>query len=111
MGLKSPFLVPLLLLTAAAFFFIKDSKGPSTSEPSDSPATGVSTSAAPKRSTTQGLIESEKCLRRSKKIYNDEISEFEALEKKLGYFRLRNDRYGKGFNTIMKEQLAREAEC
>ena len=71
MGLKSPFLVPLLLLTAAAFFFIKDSKGLSISEPSDSPATGVSTSAAPKRSTTQGLIESEKCLRRSKKIYND----------------------------------------
>jgi len=46
-----------------------------------------------------------------KKIYNDEISEFEALERKLGYFILRNDRYGKGFNTIMKEQLAREAEC
>ena len=46
-----------------------------------------------------------------KKIYNDEISEFEALERKLGYFRLRNDRYGKDFNTIMKEQLAREAEC
>ena len=67
MGLKSPFLVPRLLLTAAAFFFIKDYKGPSISEPSDSPATGVSTSAAPKRSTTQGLIESEKCLRRSKK--------------------------------------------
>ena len=111
MGLKSPFLVPLLLLTAAAFFFIKDAKGPSTSEPSDSPATGVATSVAPKRSTPQGLIESEKCLRRSNQIYNDEISEFEALESKLGYFRLRNDRYGKGFNTIMKEHLAREAEC
>ena len=111
MGLKSPFLVPLLLLTSAAFFFIKDAKGPSRSEPSDSPSTGVTTSAAPKRSTSQGLIEREKCLRRSKKIYNDEISEFEALERKLGYFRFRNDSYGKGYNTIMKEQLAREAEC
>ena len=45
------------------------------------------------------------------KIYNEEISEFEALESKLGYFRLRNDRYGKGFNTIIKEHLAREVEC
>ena len=111
MGHKPPFLVPLLLLTAAAFFFIKDSMGPSISEPSESPATDVSTSVAPKRSTPQGLFQTEKCLQRSKKIYNDEISEFEALERKLGYFRLRNDRYGKGFNTIMKEQLAREAEC
>ena len=111
MGLKSPFLVPLLLLTAAAFFFIKDAKRPSISEPSDSPVTGVSKSFTSKSSTPQGLIESEKCLRRSIKIYNDEISQFEALERKLGYFRLRNDRYGKGFNTIMKEKLAREAEC
>ena len=111
MGLKSPFLVPLLLLAAAAFFFIKDDKGPSISEPSDSPATGISTSVAPKRLTPQGLIVNEKCLQRSEKIYNDEISKFEALERKLGYFRLRNDRYGKGFNTIMKERLAREAEC
>ena len=91
--------------------FYKDSMGPSISEPSESPATDVSTSVAPKRSTPQGLFQTEKCLQRSKKIYNDEISEFEALERKLGYFRLRNDRYGKGFNTIMKEQLAREAEC
>ena len=111
MGHKSPFLVPLLLLTAAAFFFVKDAKGPSISRPSESPATDVSTSVAPEPSTSRGLIESEKCLQRSKKIYNDEISEFEALERKLGYFRLRNDRYGKGFNAIMKEQLAREAEC
>ena len=111
MGLKSPFLFPLLLLAAAAFFCIKDAKGPSISGPNASPATGVSTSVAPKRSAPQGLIESEKCLRRSKKIYDDEISEFEALERKLGYFRLLNDRYGKGFNTIMKEQLVREAEC
>ena len=111
MGLKSPFLVPLLLLTSAAFFFIKDAKGPSISEPIASPATGVSTSVDPKHSTPQGLIVSKKCLQQSKTIYNDEISEFEALESKLGYFRLRNDRYGKGFNTIMKEHLAREAEC
>ena len=80
-------------------------------EPSDSLATGISTSVAPKRLTTQGLIVNEKCLRRSEKIYSREISEFEALERKLGYFRLRNNRYGKGFNTIMTEQLAREAEC
>ena len=111
MGLKSPFLVPLLLLAAAAFFYINDAKGPLTSEPSESRTTDVATSVAPKSSTPQGLIESEKCLQRSTKIYNEEISEFEALERKLGYFRLRNDRYGKGFNTIMKEQLAREAEC
>ena len=80
-------------------------------EPSYSPATGISTSVAPKRLTPQALIVNEKCLRRSEKIYNGEISEFEALERKLGYFRLRTDRYGEGFNTIMKEQLAREAEC
>ena len=60
MGLKSPFLVPLLLLNAAAFFFIKDAKGPSISEPSDSPATGISTSVAPKCLTPQGLIVNEK---------------------------------------------------
>ena len=111
MGLKSPFLVPLLLLTGAAFFFIKDANKPSTSEPSSAPATGASTTVAPKRSTPQGNTVNEKCLQRSKKIYNDEISEFKVLERKLGYFRLRNDRYGKGFNTIIKEQLSREAEC
>ena len=111
MGLKSPFLVPLLFLAAAAFFFIKDANWPSISEPSESPVTDIFTSAAPKGSTLQCLAESDECIRRSEKIYRVEIAEFKALERKLGYFRFRDDRYGKGFNTIMKEQLARKSDC
>ena len=111
MGLKSPYLFPLLLLTAAASFYLKDAIGPSISEPSAAPPTGVSPSVPPKRSAPQDLIEIDKCLRQSTKIYNDEVSEFEALERKLGYFRFRNDRYGKGYNTIIEEKFARDAEC
>ncbi len=36
---------------------------------------------------------------------------YEAIERKVGYGRLRDDVYGKGINTIAKEKLVRESQC
>ena len=53
----------------------------------------------------------DQCLSRSSEIYAEEIANYEAIEKRVGYGRMRDDRYGKGLNTITKEKLARESEC
>ena len=111
MGLKSPFLVPLLLLAAAAFFLMEESREPRLSDPVVAPADSTSDVVVPNQLDDQTLLFSEKCLKRSNAIYAEEVSEFEAIERKVGYFRMRNDRYGKGFHAITKDRLAREAEC
>ena len=111
MGLKFPFLVPLLLLAAAAFFLMEDSRELQLSEPSVAPANRISDYVDPNQSDVQTQFVGEKCLERSNAIYAEEISEFEAIERKVGYFRMRNDRYGKGFHAITKQRLDREALC
>ena len=112
MGLKSPFLVPLLLLAAAAaFFLMEESREPRLSHPIVAPADSTSDVVVPKPSEDQALLFSQKCLKRSNAIYAEEVFEFEAIERKVGYFRMRDDKYGKGFHAITKERLAREAEC
>ena len=112
MGLKSPFLVPLLLLAAsAAFFLMEESREPRLSDPVVAPADSTSDVVVPNQLDDQTLLFSEKCLKRSNAIYAEEVSEFEAIERKVGYFRMRDDRYGKGFHAITKDRLAREAEC
>lgn len=110
-GLKSPFLVPLLLLAAAAFFLMEEAREPRLSEPGVAPADSTSDVVVPNQLDDQTLLFSEKCLKRSHAIYAEEVSEFEAIERKVGYFRMRDDRYGKGFHAITKDRLAREAEC
>ena len=110
-GLKSPFLVPLFLLAAAAFFLMEEVREPRLSDPSVAPADSTSDVVVPKPSDDQALLFSQKCLKRSNAIYAEEVYEFEAIERKVGYFRMRDDRYGKGFHAITKERLAREAEC
>ena len=110
-GLKSPFLVPLLLLIAAAFFLVEEARELQFSEPSVAPANRVSDDVAPKQLDDQTRILTEQCLKRSNEIYAEEVSGFEVIERKVGYFRMRDDRYGKGFHTITKDRLARESEC
>ena len=112
MGLKSPFLVPLLLLAAAAaFFLMEETREPRLGDPGVAPADRTSDVVVPNQLDDQTLLFREKCLKRSNAIYAEEVSEFEAIERKVGYFRMRDDRYGKGFHAITKERLAREAEC
>ena len=110
-GLKSPFLVPLFLLAAAAFFLMEEVREPRLSDPSVAPADSTSDVVVPKPSDDQALLFSQKCLKRSNAIYAEEVYEFEAIERKVGYFRMRDDGYGKGFHTITKDRLARESEC
>ena len=90
---------------------MEDAREPRLSEPSVAPAESASDVVVPNQSDDQALFASEKCLKRSNAIYAEEVFEFEAIEKRVGYFRMRDDRYGKGFHGITKERLAREAEC
>ena len=90
---------------------MEDSRELQLSEPSVAPANRISDYVDPNQSDVQTQFVDEKCLERSNEIYAEEISEFEAIERKVGYFRMRNDRYGKGFHAITKQRLAREAQC
>ena len=111
MHLKFSWLGPLLLLAAAAFFYIIDAREFSTSEPNAAPETNRSDAIFPQPLGTQGQKPDQECLQRSTAIYDKEITAYEAIERKVGYGRLRDDGYGKGLNTITKEKLARESQC
>ena len=55
----------------------------------------------------------ESCMKESRRIYNSEISNHRKISAmpEVDYGRLRDDRYGKGLNTIWKERLLREKDC
>ena len=55
----------------------------------------------------------ESCMKESRGIYNSEISNHRRISAmpEVDYGRLRDDRYGKGLNTIWKERLLREEDC
>ena len=111
MYLKISWLVPLSLLAAAAYFYINDARKFPTSESSVEPETNRSDAIFPKPLGTQGQKLDQDCLQRSTAIYDKEITAYEAIERKVGYGRLRDDGYGKGLNTITKEKLVRESQC
>ena len=111
MHLKFSWLVPLVLLVAAAYFYITDKGKFPSSEPSIKPETNRFDASFPKPSSTQGKKLDQDCLQRSTAIYDEEITAYEAIERKVGYGRLRDDGYGKGLNTITKEKLVRESQC
>lgn len=111
MHLKFSWLVPMLLLVAAAFFYIKDARKFQTSEPSVAPETNRSDNIFPKPLISEDQEIDQDCLQRSTAIYDKEIATYESIERQVGYGRLRDDGYGKGLNTITKEKLVREGQC
>ena len=90
---------------------MEEAREPRLGDPGVAPADRTSDVAVPNQLDDQTLLFREKCLNRSNEIYAEEVSEFEAIERKVGYFRMRDDGYGKGFHAITKDRLAREAEC
>ena len=90
---------------------MEEARKPPLSDPGVAPADSTSDVVVPNQLDDQTLLFSEKCLKRSNAIYAEEVSKFEAIEREVGYFRMRDDRYGKGFHAITKDRLAREAEC
>jgi len=53
------------------------------------------------------------CMRHSDKQYERDMAKFKWIRRQpeVNYGRLRDDKYGKGLNTITKEQLEREKKC
>ena len=53
------------------------------------------------------------CMRLSHEQYKTDMSKFNWIrsQPEVDYGRLRDDKYGKGLNTITKEKLEREKQC
>ena len=100
-----------LLLGVGIFFYLADINGiPSANNHQTSKQKSPQPSSQPTKQKPQGYRE---CMRRSDEQYERDMIKFKRIRMKpeVNYGRLRDDKYGKGLNTITKEQLEREKEC
>ena len=114
--------IPLLFIIAFIFYiadggkipFIQqnDSAKPVTASPEQ---TNNNSSPTTKNAlfSPRSLQSHESCMKESRRIYNSAISNHRKISAmpEVNYGRLRDDRYGKGLNTIWKERLLREEDC
>ena len=117
--------IPLLLGLAAVFFLAdgnvlttiqidnipEEALPPGVSKPSKQESSKPK-STEPKRSKPKPRGYGQ-CIALSNKEYQRDMAEFNWIRKQpeIDYGRLRDDRYGKGLNTITREKLAREKQC
>ena len=100
-----------LLLGLGIFFHLADINGfPSANNSQTSEQKSPQPSSQPTKQKPTGYRE---CMKRSDEQYERDMIQFKRIRMKpeVNYGRLRDDKYGKGLNTITKEQLEREKEC
>tara|TARA_B100000085_G_C18112070_1_gene337619 strand:+ start:70 stop:444 length:375 start_codon:yes stop_codon:yes gene_type:complete len=114
--------IPLLFIVAFIFYiadggeipFIQQNDPAKPATPSPERINNNSSSTTKNALfSTRSLLSYESCMKESRRIYNSEISNHRKISAmpEVDYGRLRDDRYGKGLNTIWKERLLREEDC
>ena len=100
-----------VLIGLAIFFYVVEIDGYQSIENDQKPAlkSPQPLSDSPKRKPN-GYKE---CMRLSHEQYKTDMSKFNRIrsQPEVDYGRLRDDKYGKGLNTITKEKLEREKQC
>ena len=114
--------IPLLFIVAFVFYIADGGKMPfiqrynSAKPATPSPERTNNNSTPPTKNalfSPRSRQSYESCMGRSRRIYDSEISNHRKISSmpEVDYGRLRDDRYGKGLNTIWKERLLREEDC
>ena len=114
--------IPLLFIIAFIFYIADGGKIPFIQQNDSAKLVTASPEQTNNNSspTTKNVLFSprslqsyESCTKESRRIYNSEISNHRKISAmpEVNYGRLRDDRYGKGLNTIWKERLLREEDC
>ena len=100
-----------LLIGLALFFYLVENDGSSSIENDKMPELkSPQTTSDPPKSKPSSYRE---CMWFSNEQYKRDMSKFNWIRRQpeVNYGRLRDDKYGKGLNTITKEKLEREKKC
>ena len=105
--------IPLLLVLALFFYLTDRNKTPPVRNgktPEATSATPAVTQPSKPKRKPEGYGE---CMWLSDQEYKREMAKFDWIRRQpeVNYGRLRDDRYGKGLNTITREKLDRERQC
>ena len=102
--------IPLLLGLGISFYLADINGVPPANNHQTFKQKSPQPSSQPTKQKPQGYRE---CMRHSDEQYERDMIKFKRIRMKpeVNYGRLRDDKYGKGLNTITKEQLEREKEC
>tara|TARA_B100001063_G_scaffold209091_1_gene205897 strand:+ start:109 stop:471 length:363 start_codon:yes stop_codon:yes gene_type:complete len=104
-----------LLIGLGVFFYLADINGFPSIENNQKPElkSPQPPSESPKPKPKPKPKGYKECMRLSNEQHKRDMSEFRRIDiqAEVTYGRIRDDRYGKGLNTITKEQLEREKKC
>ena len=102
--------IPLLIGLAAFFYLVEIDDFPSIEKDQKPELTSPQPPSDPGKPKPKGYKE---CMRHSNEQYKRDMSKFNWIRRQpeVDYGRLRDDKYGKGLNTITKEKLEREKKC
>ena len=104
-----------LLIGLGVFFYLADINGFPSIENNQKPElkSPQPPSESPKPKPKPKPKGYKECMRLSNQQHKRDMSEFRRIDiqAEVTYGRIRDDKYGKGLNTITKEQLEREKKC
>ena len=100
-----------LLIGLAVFFYWVDIDGIPSIENNQKPE--LKSPQPPSESPKPKPKGYKECMRLSNEQYKRDMSEFRRIRRQaeVTYGRIKDDKYGKGLNTITKEMLGREKKC
>ena len=100
-----------LLIGLAVFFYLADIDGFPSIENNQTPE--LKSPQPPFESPKPKPKGYKECMRLSNEQYKRDMSKFRWIGRQVEvtYGRIRDDKYGKGLNTITKEMLEREKKC
>ena len=100
-----------LLIGLAVFFYLADIDGIPSIENNQKPQ--LKSPQPPSESPKPKPKGYKACMRLSNEQYKRDMGEFRRIRRQaeVTYGRIRDDKYGKGLNTITKEMLEREKKC
>ena len=102
--------IPLLIGLALFFYLVEIDGFPSIENDKMPELKSPQTTSDPPKSKPSSYRE---CMWLSNEKYKRDMSKFNWIRRQpeVNYGRLRDDKYGKGLNTITKEKLEREKKC
>lgn len=100
-----------LLIGLSVFFYLADIDGFPSIENNQKPE--LKSPQPPSESPKPKPKGYKECMRLSNEQHKRDMSEFRRIDRQaeVTYGRIRDDKYGKGLNTITKEMLEREKKC
>ena len=102
--------IPLLIGLSVFFYLVEIDGFPSIENDQKPELKSPQPPAKPPKPKPKGY---KRCMWFSNEQYKKDMSKFNWIrsQPEVDYGRLRNDKYGKGLNTITKEKLEREKKC